>query len=85
MRERIKVMRVALVNGLKERVAGRDFSFVLAQRGMFSYSGLTAAQVERLRTEYGIYALASGRICIAALNQKNVLAVADAMAAVLHR
>jgi aromatic-amino-acid transaminase len=85
MRERIKVMRVSLVKLLQERVAGRDFSFVLEQRGMFSYSGLTADQVERLRTEYGIYALSSGRICIAALNQKNVITVADAMAAVLHR
>jgi aromatic-amino-acid transaminase len=85
MRERIKVMRVSLVKLLQERVAGRDFSFVLQQRGMFSYSGLTAAQVERLRTEYGIYALSSGRICIAALNQRNVTPVADAMAAVLHR
>jgi aromatic-amino-acid transaminase len=85
MRERIKVMRVSLVKLLQERVAGRDFSFVLQQRGMFSYSGLTAAQVERLRTEYGIYALSSGRICVAALNQRNVAPVADAMAAVLHR
>jgi aromatic-amino-acid transaminase len=85
MRERIKVMRASLVKLLQERVAGRDFSFVLQQRGMFSYSGLTAAQVERLRTEYGIYALTSGRICVAALNQKNVIPVADAIAAVLHR
>ena len=85
MRERIKLMRVSLVKLLQERVTGRDFSFVLAQRGMFSYSGLTASQVERLRSDYGIYALSSGRICIAALNQKNVVTVADAVAAVLHR
>ncbi len=85
MRERIKVMRETLVGLLQQRVAGRDFSFVLKQRGMFSYSGLTAPQVERLRTDYGIYALSSGRICVAALNQKNVAAVADAIAAVLHR
>jgi len=85
MRERIKRMREALVGLLQERNTGRDFSFVLRQRGMFSYSGLTATQVEKLRTENGIYALASGRICIAALNQKNVTTVADAIAAVLHR
>ena len=85
MRERIKRMRESLVGLLQERIAGRDFSFVLKQRGMFSYSGLTAAQVEKLRTDYGIYALSSGRICIAALNQKNVVTVADAIAAVLHR
>jgi len=85
MRERIKVMRVSLVKLLQERIAGRDFSFVLEQRGMFSYSGLTAEQVERLRTEYGIYALTSGRICIAALNQKNIVAAADAIAAVVRR
>ncbi len=85
MRDRIKIMRETLVGLLQQRVAGRDFSFVLRQRGMFSYSGLTAAQVERLRADYGIYALSSGRICVAALNQKNVTPVADAIAAVLHR
>jgi aromatic-amino-acid transaminase len=84
MRERIKHMRESLVQQLQQKVAGRDFSFVLQQRGMFSYSGLTAAQVEKLRTEHAIYALSSGRICIAALNQKNVVTVAQAIAAVLH-
>ena len=85
MRERIKEMRQILVRLLQERLPGTDFSFVLRQRGMFSYSGLTAAQVERLRAEYGIYALASGRICIAALNQKNVITVADAIAKVIRK
>jgi len=84
MRERIKLMRTSLVKLLQERISGRDFSFVLEQRGMFSYSGLTADQVQRLRTEFGIYAVSSGRICIAALNQKNVITVADAISAVLH-
>ncbi len=84
MRERIKRMRVALVEGLKARGVARDMSFVLRQRGMFSYSGLSAAQVERLRTEFGIYAVASGRICVAALNTKNVGPVCDAIAAVLR-
>lgn len=83
MRERIKEMRETLVRLLEQRLPGRDFSFVRRQRGMFSYSGLTAAQVERLRTEFGVYALASGRICVAALNRKNVEPVADAIAAVL--
>jgi aromatic-amino-acid transaminase len=85
MRERIKRMRESLVALLQQRIPGRDFSFVLQQRGMFSYSGLTAAQVDALRTDYGIYALSSGRVCIAALNQKNVITVADAIAAVLRR
>ncbi len=84
MRERIKRMRVALVEGLKARGVARDMSFVLRQRGMFSYSGLSAAQVERLRTEFGIYAVASGRICVAALNTKNIGPVCDAIAAVLR-
>jgi aromatic-amino-acid transaminase len=83
MRERIKSMRSALVDLLQQRLPGSDFSFVRRQRGMFSYSGLTAAQVERLRKDYGIYAVGTGRICVAALNRKNVEVVADAIAAVL--
>jgi aromatic-amino-acid transaminase len=84
MRERIKRMRSALVEGLKARGLSRDMSFVLRQRGMFSYSGLTAAQVERLRNEFGIYAVSTGRICVAALNSKNIDPVCDAIAAVLR-
>lgn len=84
MRERIKRMRSALVEGLRARGVPRDMSFVLRQRGMFSYSGLTAAQVERLRNEFGIYAVSTGRICVAALNTKNVVPVCDAIAAVLR-
>ena len=61
----------------------RDFSFVTRQRGMFSYSGLTSAQVDRLREEYGIYAVSTGRICLAALNSRNIDYVADAIAAIL--
>jgi len=83
MRERIRAMRAALVAKLEERGTTRDFSFVLRQRGMFSYSGLTAAQVDRLREEHGIYAVSTGRICVAALNSRNVDAVADGIAAVL--
>jgi len=83
MRDRIKAMRKALVDGLKARGVKRDFSHVLKQNGMFSYSGLTAAQVDRLRNEFGIYAVSTGRICVAALNSKNIDYVCDALAAVL--
>jgi len=69
---------------LQKLVPGQDFSFVRRQRGMFSYSGLTAKQVERLRTQYAIYALTTGRVCVAALNSRNVQPVAEAIAAVLH-
>lgn len=83
MRDRIKTMRKALVEGVQARVPGFDFGFVLRQRGMFSYSGLTKAQVLRLREEFSIYAIETGRICVAALNTKNVDYVADAIAKVL--
>lgn len=84
MRERIKSMREALVTALEKRLPGRDFSYMRRQRGMFSYSGLSAGQVERLRKEYGIYALSTGRICVAALNTRNVEYVADAIATVVR-
>ncbi|WP_339524842.1 amino acid aminotransferase [Pseudomonas sp. EA_35y_Pfl2_R111] len=83
MRERIRGMRMAMVEQLAKHGAKRDFSFVAQQRGMFSYSGLTAEQVERLKTEFGIYAVSTGRICVAALNQRNLPAVTQAIAAVL--
>lgn len=82
MRDRIKAMRALLVERLTARVPGRDFGYMLAQRGMFSYSGLIKEQVARLRSEYSIYAVDTGRICVAALNTKNVDYVADAMAKV---
>jgi len=84
MRERIKRMRRALVEKIRERVPGADFGFVLRQRGMFSYSGLGKDQVARLRTEFSIYAIDSGRICVAALNAKNIDYVADAIAKVIR-
>ena len=84
MRNRIKLMRAELVERLHERVPGRDFRYMLAQRGMFSYSGLTKAQVQRLREEFSIYALDTGRICVAALNSRNIDYVADAIATVLR-
>ena len=83
MRERIKAMRQALVDGIRSRAPGADFSFVLTQRGMFSYSGLSKAQVGRLREEFSIYAIDTGRICVAALNAKNIGYVADAIARVI--
>jgi aromatic-amino-acid transaminase len=84
MRERIKAMRQALVDGIQARVPGSDFSFVLMQRGMFSYSGLTKAQVGRLQKEYSIYAIDTGRICVAALNRKNIDYVAEAIGRVIR-
>jgi aromatic-amino-acid transaminase len=83
MRVRIREMRQALVQKLKEKVPAQDFDFVIKQRGMFSYSGLTKAQVERLRAEYSIYAVDTGRICVAALNSRNIDSVVDAIAKVL--
>ncbi|NII10759.1 amino acid aminotransferase [Oleiagrimonas sp. C23AA] len=82
MRQRIRDMRKALVEGLKAHGAEGDFSFILSQRGMFSYSGLSAEQVARLASEFGIYAVGSGRICVAALNTGNVDYVARAIATV---
>jgi aromatic-amino-acid transaminase len=83
MRDRIRLMRRQLVEKIKQNGATQDFSFVLTQRGMFSYSGLTAPQVERLREEHAIYAISSGRICVAALNSGNIDAAAKGIAAVL--
>jgi len=83
MRERMKAMRKLLVEKIKARVPSADFGFVLKQRGMFSYSGLTTEQVRRLRDEYSIYTIDTGRICIAALTTKNVDYVADAIAEVI--
>ena len=83
MRARIKSMRRHLAQGLAARTKKRDFSFIERQNGMFSYTGLTADQVQRLRDEFGIYAVSTGRICVAALNSKNVDYVADSIAKVL--
>ena len=85
MRERIREMRESLVKKLGERAPGHDFDFVRRQRGMFSYSGLNRNQVQRLRDEFSIYAVDTGRICVAALNSRNIEYVADATATVLER
>jgi aromatic-amino-acid transaminase len=82
MRDRIRAMRTSLVEKLAANGAA-GFEFINVQRGMFSYTGLTAAQVEKMRTEYGIYAVGTGRICVAALNTKNIDYVAKAIAAVI--
>jgi aromatic-amino-acid transaminase len=84
MRDRIKTMRKTLVDSIHKRVPESDFKFVLAQRGMFSYSGLTRDQVRRLREEYSIYTIDTGRVCVAALTSKNVEYVADAIANVIR-
>jgi len=84
MRNRIRDMRTALVEKLKTAGVKQDFSFVTEQRGMFSYTGLTPEQVDRLREEFGIYAVKSGRICLAALNSRNIDYVAKAIAAVVQ-
>lgn len=83
MRVRIRQMRELFVQKLKEKAPGHNFDFVIEQRGMFSYSGLTKAQAERLRSEFSVYALDTGRICVAALNSKNIDIVTDAIAKVL--
>ena len=84
MRERIRSMRSALVDRLKAAGVQGPLDFITTQRGMFSYSGLNADQMERLRSEFGIYGVSTGRICVAALNLGNIDYVAKAMAAVMH-
>lgn len=83
MRDRIRAMRASFVAKLKEAGTAQDFGFINVQRGMFSYTGLTATQVEKLRTEFGIYAVSTGRICVAALNTKNIDYVVKAVATVI--
>lgn len=84
MRERIRTMRNQLVEKIHARVPGTDFSFVARQRGMFSYSGLSKEAVRRLREEFSVYAVDTGRICVAALNSRNIDYVADAIAQVIR-
>ena len=83
MRTRILAMRQELVKVLSTEMPERNFDYLLNQRGMFSYTGLSAAQVDRLREEFGIYLIASGRMCVAGLNTQNVHRVAKAFAAVM--
>ena len=83
MRVRIREMRTAFVSKLKEQAPAHNFDFVIQQRGMFSYSGLTKEQVGQLRDNNSIYAVDTGRICVAALNSKNIDNVIAAIAKAL--
>jgi aromatic-amino-acid transaminase len=83
MRDRIKTIRAELVAKIRAIRSDFDFSFVVRQRGLFSYSGLSKAQVQRLREEYSLYAIDSGRICVPAINSRNIDYVARAIASVL--
>ncbi|MDP2322505.1 MAG: aminotransferase class I/II-fold pyridoxal phosphate-dependent enzyme, partial [Gammaproteobacteria bacterium] len=83
MRDRIRAVRRQFAEKLKARVPGTDFDFVMRQRGMFSYSGLTKEQVARLRTEFSVYAIDTGRICVAALNSRNIDHAVNAVASVI--
>ncbi|WP_295642728.1 amino acid aminotransferase [uncultured Methylibium sp.] len=84
MRERILSMRRALHGAVSAQLPGRDFGYFLSQRGMFSYTGLSAVQVDALRERHAVYLVRSGRMCVAGLNPGNVQAVASAMADVLQ-
>lgn len=83
MRERIKAMRAALVERLRAAGVKINLDYITSQKGMFSYSGMTAAQMQTLRADHAVYGLDSGRICVAALNERNLPAVATAIATVL--
>jgi aromatic-amino-acid transaminase len=82
MRERILEMRGVLVNAMREVLPEQNFDHLLHQRGMFSYTGFSVPQITRLREEFGVYLIDSGRVCMAGLNHGNVLRVAQAFAAV---
>ena len=83
MRKRIKAMRQALVDGLKAAGVKQDMSFITTQVGMFSYSGLSKDQMVRLRDEFGVYGTDTGRMCVAALNEKNIGYVCESIAKVM--
>ena len=83
MRERIQKMRARFVAAMTARTSDHDFSFIQDQRGMFSYSGLNRQQVDRLRTEFSVYAVGSGRINVAGMTENNIEPLCDAIAAVL--
>ena len=83
MRVRIKAMRQKLVDGLKAAGVKEDMGFITQQIGMFSYSGLNKDQMVRLRNEFGVYGLDTGRMCVAALNSKNIDYVCASIAKVI--
>jgi aromatic-amino-acid transaminase len=84
MRDRVRLMRRELVDRLRQKTPGRDFGFILKQRGIFSYSGLSRDQMIALRERYSVYGLESSRICVAALNSRNLDYVADAIASTVR-
>ena len=83
MRERIRATRHALVAKLQAAGVKEDLAYITRQKGMFSYSGLSVAQMQRLRSEFGVYGVDSGRICVAAINSRTIEAVAAALAKVM--
>jgi len=83
MRDRIKAVRSDLVAKIRAIRSDYDLSFFVRQRGLFSYTGLSKAQVQRLREEYSLYAIDSGRICVAAVNSRNIDYLARAIASVM--
>ncbi|MBP7485023.1 MAG: aspartate/tyrosine/aromatic aminotransferase [Aquabacterium sp.] len=85
MRDRIKIMRQRLYDGVVARLPGRDVRYFIDQRGMFSYTGVSPQQADALREQHGVYVLRSGRMCAAGLNANNVDRVAEAFAAVLRQ
>lgn len=84
MRDRIRTMRQKLYDVLSQKVSDRDFSYFIKQRGMFSFTGLSPEQVARLQSEFAVYMVANGRMCVAGLNSNNIDYVANAMAEVLR-
>jgi aromatic-amino-acid transaminase len=84
MRQRIRDMRVQLCQHLTSQMPGRDFGFLLRQNGMFGYTGMSVEQVNLLRERHAVYAVASGRICVAGLNHSNLEYVSDAFAKVIR-
>ncbi|MDC9589361.1 aspartate/tyrosine/aromatic aminotransferase [Xenorhabdus sp. XENO-10] len=82
MRLRILEMRTVLVNALKKALPEKNFDHLLKQRGMFSYTGFSQKQVDRLREEFGVYLVGSGRVCMAGVNHHNVQRIAEAFSAV---
>jgi aromatic-amino-acid transaminase len=83
MRERIRATRKQLVAKLQAAGIKSDLSYIVRQKGMFSYSGLSKEQMQRLRSEFGVYGVDSGRICVAAINSRNIDAVVSALAIVM--
>ncbi len=83
MRSRIKTMRNLMVQKLQELGVNQDFSFINSQNGMFSFSGLNKEQVARLKSEFGVYIVGSGRINVAGITTSNIDALCSAIAKVL--